>query len=551
MVRVANVMVMICLFLLAGAFLFAPCSSIASAANEGTLIPSRDNQTKKWGYVNSVGEQAIPPQFDNAHPFSDGLAKIEHAGKIGFIDEGGHIVIAPLFDRAESFREGRAAVSPISGRCWLGYIDGQGQCVVKPQFRSANHFNDGLALVETSARDLMFIDRHGRVAISTGDTFSINYQSVFSEGLAVARDNSLGLVGYIDTNGVFAIPPRFRFAQRFGEGLAAVCPARPEDNAKWGYINTNGQWVIQPQFDLVHPFFEGCAEVTFGTATQDRTYALINRHGNFITDRQAIHPPFPNEPATFAPHSYDESPTVRIATFGNNSINEAWSKLCAYVEKEYGIVQPQDPDSPIVESFWNYQTTGVPRSDYRVRLQLLVFRAKRSLEVDVIAEYFRGHDRLVGTDLSVKRKLEKEFGTLVRSNDRASSKAAVSSSPDRMNKSPAVDTARPARSMQDKVASITIATVKFIDANMRDVVEFLDGYAKQKGAHITLNVDSPSAVPGISYEGRFVTLLEAIRGVTDAAGLRYRITDDSVVIESAAEPVRDKPIGVIQKAPKE
>jgi hypothetical protein len=393
----------------------------------------------------------------------------------------------------------------------------------------------------------MFIDRHGRVAISTGDTFSINYQSVFSEGLAVARDNSLGLVGYIDTNGVFAIPPRFRSAKRFGEGLAPVCPARPEDNAKWGYINTNGQWVIQPQFDLVHPFFEGCAAVSFGTPTQDQTYALIDRHGNFITDRQAIPPHFPKEPATFAPYPY--SRMVEIAVSGGDRINEAWSKLCAYVEKEYGIVQPQDPDSPIVESFWNYQTTGVPRSDYRVRLQLLVDRAQRSLEVDVIAEYFRGHDRLVGTDLGVKRKLEKEFGTLVRSNDRASSKAAVSSSPDRMNKSPAVDTARPARSMQDKVASITIPTVRFIDANMRDVVEFLDGYAKQKGAHITLNVDSPSAVPGISYEGRFVTLLEAIRGVTDAAGLQYRITDDSVVIESAAEPVRDKPIGVIQKAP--
>ena len=90
--------------------------------------------------------------------------------------------------------------------------------------------------------------------------------------------------------------------------------------------------------------------------------------GNFMTDKQAVHPPFPNEPATFAPHSYDESPTVRIATFGNNSINEAWSKLCAYVEKEYGVIQPVYPDCSIVKSFWNYRTTGVPRPDYRVRI---------------------------------------------------------------------------------------------------------------------------------------------------------------------------------------
>ena len=61
-----------------------------------------------------TGTYVINPQFDDAYPFSEGLAVVRigdyETGKLGFIDKTGAFVINPQFDDAESFSEGLAAV---------------------------------------------------------------------------------------------------------------------------------------------------------------------------------------------------------------------------------------------------------------------------------------------------------------------------------------------------------------------------------------------------------------------------------------------------------
>jgi len=45
----------------------------------------------------------IPCSFDEAHKFSEGLAKVKINGKYGFINKNGVVVIQCFFDNADSF----------------------------------------------------------------------------------------------------------------------------------------------------------------------------------------------------------------------------------------------------------------------------------------------------------------------------------------------------------------------------------------------------------------------------------------------------------------
>src|SRR5437868_9194689 len=79
------------------------------------LFPIEQNY--KWGYMNASGKIVIPPQFDAADYFYEGLARVtvdkkkrEGIGKGGYIDKTGKWVIKPQFDLASEFSEGLAAV---------------------------------------------------------------------------------------------------------------------------------------------------------------------------------------------------------------------------------------------------------------------------------------------------------------------------------------------------------------------------------------------------------------------------------------------------------
>ena len=114
------------------------------------------NQAEPEAAASSIpGAFIIPPKFERAGQFSEGLAAVQvseaEGWKWGYIDKSGNFVIKPQFDQAEDFSEGLAAVrigDEATGE-W-GFIDRSGNIVISPNlgpcdtvFKRSRHCSNG------------------------------------------------------------------------------------------------------------------------------------------------------------------------------------------------------------------------------------------------------------------------------------------------------------------------------------------------------------------------------------------------------------------------
>jgi len=222
-----------------------------------SLFPLKENRwlARKeglWGYLDSVGSELIPYQFDHAYKFVDGRARVVQGGrhaiidcdgkilfccqatdplpqyswarqdyifmlnegltldfcndKWGFLDSQGKVAVDYAYDDAAAFYQGLAAVKV--GKKW-GYVDKRGQMVIAPTFEEASEFHEGRA--------------HAKVKVKQGGKMVTRY-------------------GFIDTTGAMVIEPQFSKTDErpvcFQFGLAAVVKEKRRQ-----YINVNGDVV--------------------------------------------------------------------------------------------------------------------------------------------------------------------------------------------------------------------------------------------------------------------------------------------------------------------
>ncbi|MCX6630268.1 MAG: WG repeat-containing protein [Candidatus Solibacter sp.] len=152
-----------------------------------------------------------------------------------------------------------------------GYRDGSARVVISPRYEVAQGFTpEGIAAV-VDQNGWAYIDAGGRVVIRP--LVVDNGPDEFSESLARFRQG--GKVGFFDTRGKVAIPPRFSFAMPFSQGRAAVCDGCVERKegehlairrGRWGYIDSRGDLIIPQQFEQAEAFRNGRARVRLGGA---------------------------------------------------------------------------------------------------------------------------------------------------------------------------------------------------------------------------------------------------------------------------------------------
>lgn len=198
-----------------------------------------------WGYRNVPGGTVIPPVFDRAEEFREGLAAVMLNGKWGYIDESGRMRLEPQYDGWNHFSGGRAGVK-LNGD-WV-VIDGSGTVVERPFSRDKSDFMEGLAFFK-SGEKFGYLDPAGAVKIAP----AFDDAGDFSEGLAAVRK---GKWGFIDRNGKFAVKPGFEAVGRFREGLAPFLR-----EGAWGFLNRKGRVEIANNFDDVREFSGGLAAV--------------------------------------------------------------------------------------------------------------------------------------------------------------------------------------------------------------------------------------------------------------------------------------------------
>ena len=94
----------------------------------------------------------------------------------------------------------------------------------------------------------------------------------YSDGLAAVKTDKGW--GFIDTDGNFAIEPKFEAVGAFSEGL---CSAIVSSGEKWGYIDKNGNTVIDGAYTAAAEFSDGFALVKEGNY-----YKFIDTKGNVL-----------------------------------------------------------------------------------------------------------------------------------------------------------------------------------------------------------------------------------------------------------------------------
>jgi len=161
---------------------------------------------KKIGVIDKAGNEVIAPdtKYSRIEPFSEGLAAVKINNKWGYIDTEGNEVIPPKYDNALPFSEGLAAVGygklGDSGSNW-GFIDKSGNEVIPITYFGYSYygesFTDGrvavVASLDSGDAKKIVIDKNGNPVASL-EQFSL--VGPFSDGFAVCRE------GVVDKRGI-------------------------------------------------------------------------------------------------------------------------------------------------------------------------------------------------------------------------------------------------------------------------------------------------------------------------------------------------------------
>ncbi len=226
----------------------------------------------KWGAVDKTDKSVLPIVYDGVHFLENTNNKIlrvyNNRQKYGLIDTLGQVTVNLKYDKIGAFNEGRLAVK--RNGFW-GFVNENGVEVIPCRFQRVRNFYNGMAVVKLSNK-WGVIDKQGDILIDLQYTRLGN----FKDGLAWAY-TSKG-VCFINEKNEEAIAPKFSKAFDFQNGLARVVI-----NGKYGLIDKSGSFVVRPKYSFIEEFDENdLAIVRFG---QSRIrYGVINRNGKLITN---------------------------------------------------------------------------------------------------------------------------------------------------------------------------------------------------------------------------------------------------------------------------
>lgn len=248
-----------------------------------TLIPVKSNNGF-YGYkifadvyINGVaGDDGyqIPPIYERAYDFSEGLAAVRMDEKFGYINTDGKFVIACQYSNAKEFSNGIAQVEQIDEETnfenitW-SLIDTEGYAVSDSKYAIIREYREGFASAGkySTINGGVLLDENGKEHFA--DKFRVAWG--FIDGISLVQD-AYGKFFYIDKNGYNINGKSYEDAKEFSEGLAVVL-----EHDKYGYIGKNGLIQIEPVYEYATNFNSGFAVVRL---PDESLSFVIDRMGN-------------------------------------------------------------------------------------------------------------------------------------------------------------------------------------------------------------------------------------------------------------------------------
>jgi len=241
--------------------------------------------SKYWGYINSDGELIIPAKYlyitdfidgyavvqtkegffiidkkgnekkviNNEKKkiayikkFSEGLAPIERSGRWGFLNEKGEIAIGTIYLAVGYFAGGLAWARTVDEK--IGYINKKGDWVIEPIFHSAKEFDTISGLAKVHGKEgWVYVNMKGEVKQFEN---SRDHQRFFDGMCRETEQMGNAKSGYLNSEGNWAIEPKYGIAEHFNNGYAAV-----RYKGQWGVIDKIGNWIIEPKYGYIKGFY--------------------------------------------------------------------------------------------------------------------------------------------------------------------------------------------------------------------------------------------------------------------------------------------------------
>ena len=126
-----------------GEFMVAPVYTDIQSATDGLF--AAHNSKGYYGFINEAGHPIVPFIYEDATPFSEGVAAVQKDSQWIFIDRSGQKLFPQSFKNVNSFSSGLAAVT--ANDSTYGYIDKSGNWVIEPIYEFAEPFNGDTAIV--------------------------------------------------------------------------------------------------------------------------------------------------------------------------------------------------------------------------------------------------------------------------------------------------------------------------------------------------------------------------------------------------------------------
>lgn len=225
--------------------------------------------------ANIIASSQQYPQYDIvlAHNFSDGRALFAtREGKYGYIDTQGKIVVPPLYDRAYDFYDGVALVGITNpqGATVNQLIDRDGKAVLAIQLnncRLSTRFSQKrLMYKDLTTRQCGYLDRRGMAVIC----LSADIQEAYDYEHGMALFQTATGTGVIDYNGNIGVPANFENIVIAADDRIAV-----QSNGQWAMAKSNGTLLCQLEYDSIgHYYSNGLA-----VARKNGACLFIDRKG--------------------------------------------------------------------------------------------------------------------------------------------------------------------------------------------------------------------------------------------------------------------------------